>query len=173
MNSDTDEEFLAATLPHLDPVYRVAGRMTRDPGHAEDLVQETYVRAFTAFPSYRGGSIRAWLVTICLNLARSEGRRARRRPHEVPAPDAPAVAGPGDVADAVVASVERAAIARALARLPLEQRTCVVLVDLGGLTYREAADILGCPRGTVLARVHRGRRRVAGLLAQEGIHHGA
>lgn len=173
MESHAHQEFLEATLPHVDAVLRVARRMTRDPDHAEDLVQETYVRAFAGFPSYRGGSVRAWLVAICLNAARSEGRRARRRPLEVPESAAAATASPGDVGESVVASVERAAVARALARLPEEQRTCLVLVDLGGLTAQEAADVLGCPRGTVLARVHRGRRRLAGLLAREGIRHDA
>lgn len=172
MEADAHGQFLEATLPHLDAVFHVARRMTRDRYHAEDLVQETYVRAFAGFPSYRGGSVRAWLVTICLN-ARSEGRRARRRPQKVPESRLAVAASPGDVGDTVVASVERAAVARALARLPEEQRTCVVLVDLGGLTAQEAADVLGCPRGTVLARVHRGRRRLAGLLAREGIRHEA
>lgn len=172
MNND-DGEFLEATLPHLDTVYRVARRMTRDQHEAEDLVQETYVRAFRAFPSHRGGSVRAWLVTICLSVAHSEGRRVRRRFPDVPVTDAAILASPGDVADSVVASVERAAVVRALACLPVEQRTCVVLIDLGGLTYQEAAEILGCPRGTVLTRVHRGRRHLAGLLAEEGIRHEA
>lgn len=174
METHAHGEFLEATLPHLDAVFRVARRMARDRDDAEDLVQETYVRAFAAFPSFRGGSARAWLVTICLNVARSEGRRARRRPHEVPETAAAAsAASPDDVYETVVASVERAAVARALARLPEEQRICVVLVDLGGLTAKEAADVLGCPRGTVLARVHRGRRRLAGLLEREGIRHEA
>src|SRR5215472_9003223 len=78
--------FLDATLPHLDAVYQVARHAgARDGQDPEDLVQETYLRAYAAFESYRGGSTRAWLAAICLNAARSEARRRRRRPWEVPA----------------------------------------------------------------------------------------
>ena len=80
---DNGRAFLEAALPHIDAVYRVARHTSRDHHHAEDLVQETYLRAFAAFASHRGPSTKAWLVTICLNLARSEGRRRARRVVEV------------------------------------------------------------------------------------------
>jgi len=83
--------FLDATLPYLDVVYQVArhaGRTGQDP---EDLVQETYLRAYAAFGSYRGGNTRAWLATICLNVARSQERQRRRRPWEMPAWTLPCV----------------------------------------------------------------------------------
>jgi RNA polymerase sigma-70 factor, ECF subfamily len=76
--------FLEATLPHLDVVYQVARQAVRDGQDPEDLVQETYLRAYAAFSGYRGGNVRAWLAAICLNVARSEARRRRRRPWEVP-----------------------------------------------------------------------------------------
>ena len=131
--------------------------------------------------SYRGENTRAWLAAICLNVARSEARRRRRRPREVPARtqlDAlPLARGDGgdwapDVAEVMIAGLDAQAVARCLAVLPEPQRACIVLMDVAGYTAREAAEALGCPRGTVLARVHRGRRRLAQLLAEAGVSHG-
>jgi RNA polymerase sigma-70 factor, ECF subfamily len=173
--------FLEATLPYLDVVWQVARRAAGDGQDPEDLVQETYLRAYAAFGSWRGGSMRAWLAAICLNAARSEARRRRRRPWEVPA-RAPLDALPvartdggryaADVADVVIAGLDAQAVARCLALLPEPQRVCIVLVDVAGYTAAEAAQALGCARGTVLARVHRGRRRLAQLLAEAGVSHG-
>jgi RNA polymerase sigma-70 factor, ECF subfamily len=173
--------FLEATLPHVDVVYQVARQAARDGQDPEDLVQETYLRAYAAFGSYRGENARAWLAAICLNAARSQARRRRRRPREVPGsglldvlPPSRADGGEGtaDVADVVIAGLDAAAVSRCLGRLPEPQRVCIVLVDVAGYTAREAAEALGCPRGTVLARVHRGRRKLAQLLAEAGVSHG-
>ena len=172
MEADSHRRFLNATLPHLDAVYNVARRLARDLALADDLVQETYLRAFKGFAGYQGGSMRGWLVSICLNTARSEARRAQRRPGEALEANFEVASGDDDVSEEAMASLERDAIVRALARLPEAQRTSVVLVDVAGLTAAEAADLLACPRGTVLARVHRGRRRLATLLEREGIHRG-
>ena len=104
--------FLEATLPHVDVVYQVARHAAGAGQDPEDLVQETYLRAFAAFGSYRGENTRAWLAAICLNAARSEARRRRRRPWEVPA-HAPLDALPAaraeearDVADVVIAGLD-------------------------------------------------------------------
>jgi RNA polymerase sigma-70 factor (ECF subfamily) len=176
-----DRAFLDATLPYLEVVYQVARHAARDGLEPEDLVQETYLRAYAAFGSYRGENTRAWLAAICLNVARSEARRQRRRPWEVPArtlPDALALArgdggeGAPDVAEVVIAGLDAQAVARCLAVLPEPQRVCIVLMDVAGYTARETAEVLGCPRGTVLARVHRGRRKLARLLADAGVSHG-
>jgi RNA polymerase sigma-70 factor, ECF subfamily len=172
--------FLDATLPYVDVVYQVARQAAGDGQEPEDLVQETYLRAYAAFGSYRGGSMRAWLAAICLNVARSEGRRRRRRPLELPAaalldwlPGGRASGeGAADVADVVIASLDAQAVSRCLALLPEPQRLCIVLMDVAGYTAREAAEALGCPRGTVLARVHRGRRRLGQLLMEAGVSHG-
>jgi len=171
-------EFLDATLPHLDAVWQVARHAAHGGLEPEDLVQETYLRAYAAFGSYRGGNTRAWLAAICLNAARSQARR-RRRPWEVTGlPLTDALAGTGsrerepDVADLVIADLDADAVSECLALLPEPQRLCVVLMDVAGYTAREAAEALGCPRGTVLARVHRGRRRLAQLLAAAGVSHG-
>jgi RNA polymerase sigma-70 factor (ECF subfamily) len=170
--------FLEATLPHVDVVYQVARHAAGAGQDPEDLVQETYLRAFAAFGSYRGENTRAWLAAICLNAARSEARRHRRRPWEVPAHallDALPVARADearDVADVVIARLDVQAVAGCLAQLPEPQRLCIMLVDVAGYTAREVAEALGCPRGTVLARVHRGRRKLAQLLAGAGVSHG-
>jgi len=173
--------FLDATLPHLDVVWQVARQAAGDGQDPEDLVQETYLRAYAAFGSFRGGSPRAWLAAICLNVARSQARRRRLRPWEVPGPalpDVPQRSRPGggdgaaDVADVVIAGLDAAEVSRCLGLLPEPQRVCIVLMDVAGYTAREAAGALGCPRGTVLARVHRGRRKLAQLLAEAGVSHG-
>ncbi len=170
MNDET--LFLDATLGHLDVVWAVARRLATDHHRAEDLVQETYLRAFSGFADKRDGDTRSWLIAICLNAARSDARRAKRRPIETGDSPLTNAASGADVADAALASVERAAVARALAELSEAQRVAVVLVDIGGLSAREAAEVLGAPRGTVLARVHRGRRKLAELLEREGVRGG-
>jgi RNA polymerase sigma-70 factor (ECF subfamily) len=176
-----DRAFLEATLPYLDVVWQVARHAAGDGLDPEDLVQETYLRAYAAFGSYRGENTRAWLAAICLNAARSEARRRRRRPWEVPAAallDALPLARAGsgeaapDVADVVIAGLDAQAVSRCLALLPEPQRVAILLMDVAGYTARETAEALGCPRGTVLARVHRGRRRLAQLLAGAGVAHG-
>jgi len=173
--------FLEATLPHLDVVYQVARQCAGDGQDPEDLVQETYLRAYAAFGTYRGGNARAWLAAICLNAARSQARRRRRRPWEVTGPGlleglplsgAGGGEGTADVADVVIAGLDAEQVSRCLGLLPEPQRVCLVLMDVAGYTAREAAEVLGCPRGTVLGRVHRGRRRLARLLAQAGVSHG-
>jgi RNA polymerase sigma-70 factor, ECF subfamily len=173
--------FLDATIPYVDAVWQVARQAARDGQDPEDLVQETYLRAYAAFDSYRGENTRAWLAAICLNAARSQARRRRRRPREVPGPallDAPPRSrghggqGAADVADVVIAGLDTQTVSRCLGRLPEPQRVCIVLMDVAGYTAREAAEALGCPRGTVLARVHRGRRKLAQLLAEAGVSHG-
>ena len=169
--NDDARAFLDATLPHLDVIYRVARHSSRDHHHAEDLVQETYLRAYTAFAGHRGTSTRAWLVTICLNLARSEGRRRARRVAETVLP---AGCEPADlevrVPEAALANIERRSVSQALARLPEEQRLAIVLMDLAGHSASEVAEMLGCPRNTVLSRAFRGRQRLASLLVEEDVN---
>jgi len=169
----TDETFLDATMPHLDAVWSIARRMTADPAAAEDLVQETYVRAWRGFAAQGRGDVRSWLVAICLNAGRSELRRTLRLPRVVAGIDDVAELSAGhDVAGDAVANLQREAVVRALAALPEPQRRAIVLVDIGGLTAREAAEVESVPRGTILARVHRGRRQLAALVEREGLHRG-
>jgi RNA polymerase sigma-70 factor (ECF subfamily) len=163
------QEFVDAALPHVDVVWSLARRLTEGQA-AEDLVQETFLRAFAGFASHRGGDLRPWLVSICLNAARSDARRRRRRPQEdLEADPAKHLPSPSQVDADVIAAAEREEISAALGQLSEPQRQSILLVDLAGLTAQEAADVLGAPRGTVLARVHRGRRRLAQLLVKEEV----
>jgi RNA polymerase sigma-70 factor, ECF subfamily len=168
---DDGRAFLEAALPHVDVVYRVARHMSRDHHSAEDLVQETYLRAYAAFGSHHGPSTKAWLVTICLNLARSEGRRRSRRPVETALTDRdePGALG-ASVPEEVMANLDRHLVWRALSRLGEDQRLAVVLMDLAGLKASEVAEMLGCPRNTVLSRVHRGHQRLASILVEEDVN---
>lgn len=166
----TEREFLDATLPHAGMLANLALRLVRDPHRAEDLVQETYLRAFAAWGGFRGGSVRSWLAAICLNTFRSEARRGLRRPLETPTPDTGAeLADRQDVSEAALKALTWRAALGVIDRLPEAKRLCLILVDVGGLTAQEAADVLGCPRGTVLARVHRARREVAAMLERQGV----
>jgi RNA polymerase sigma-70 factor (ECF subfamily) len=172
MNNNGDEPsrgqrsaFLEAALPHLDAVTQLARHLTGQRCDAEDLVQETFLRAYAHFGEYRGGSMRAWLAAICLNAARSQGRRLARRPRELLDAEPETAAESGDpVADAALGNLAWTAIRAGLAQLPEPQRLCIVLMDVAGYTASETATLLGCPRGTVLARVHRGRVRLARML---------
>jgi RNA polymerase sigma-70 factor (ECF subfamily) len=165
---ENGQEFLEAALPHLDVLYRVARHAGHDHHRAEDVVQETYLRAYAAFASHRGPSTRAWLVAICLNVVRSDGRRRARRVAESPFPEADIYpAGGRNVDDEALAGMDAERVGRALSRLPEPQRLAIVLMDLAGLTAAEVAAQLHCSRNTVLSRVHRGRRRLASLLSRE------
>ena len=169
--NDDERTFLEATLPHIDDVYRVARHAGHDHHRAEDLVQETYLRAYGAFAGHRGGSTKAWLVTICLNLARSEGRRRARRPREAPSSDGHEPEATGvNVPEEAFARLDRETVEGALAMLPEDQRLAIVLMDLAGHTASEVAEMLGCPRNTVLSRVHRGHQRLATLLTPEDVN---
>src|SRR3989442_15439645 len=118
--SDAGQEFLEATLPHLDALHCLARRLARDPHHADDLVQETYLRAFAGFDGKREGSVRSWLVAICLNTFRSEGRRLRCRPREdLDAADLVVdLRAHSDVPAEALAALRRQAVGDALPRLP-------------------------------------------------------
>jgi RNA polymerase sigma-70 factor (ECF subfamily) len=167
------EEFLRATLPALDLVHNLARRLVPDRADAEDLVQETYLRAWQAWTAGRPPRrVEPWLATICLNLGRDRARRAATR-LEVTANTLADHPDGTDVAAEAIDRVHLAQVHRALWALPEPQRLAVTLMDLGGFTAAEAADMLGRPRGSVLAWAHRGRKRLAHLVReQEGHRHG-
>jgi RNA polymerase sigma-70 factor (ECF subfamily) len=161
-------------MAHLDMLYNLARRMSSSREEAEDLVQDTCVRALSAWrrrtrPDHMG----PWLATICLNAARSGRKRAATR-LEIPDPD-PGQSTPSsqDTEEQALAGVDRTAIREAIARLPVEQREAITLMDMCGFTASRAAEILGAPRNTVLSRVHRGRKRLAALLDEQVGNHDA
>ncbi len=166
MSTSLHEEFLAETLPSLDLVYNLARRMLRRPEDVEDLVQETYLHAFGAWSQgRRPRKVEPWIATICLNAGRSWLRRAVVR-HEEPEDldmfeDALASE---DVEEEALGRVRREMVHRALWRLSEGQRIAIALMDLDGLTAAQVSRVTGWPRGTVLSRVHRGRKRLAELL---------
>lgn len=161
-----DEQFAAEALPNLEDVARFAYSLTRDQSDADDLVQETYLRAYRAWSSYEPGTdCRRWLFTICRNVY----LRARERERRVVATEDPeleslAAAAIADAADRsgygeLFSNVDLGpAIARAVADLPTAFREAVELVDVQDMTYERAAEILGVPIGTVRSRLFRGRR---------------
>ena len=164
---ESDEEFLRLTLPALDLVHNLARRFARQRGDAEDLVQETYLRAWAAWSSgRRPRRVEPWLATICLNAGRDQARRAAIR---LEAPSAAFADLPDgvDVEGEAIGRVQLGLVERALWALPAEQRVAIALMDLGGLTAAEVAKVTGSPRGTVLARVHRGRKTLARLVVEE------
>jgi RNA polymerase sigma-70 factor (ECF subfamily) len=148
----------------MEVMLRVARSITRDPVDAEDLVQETVIRAYRAIERFDGRHPRAWLLTIMRNAQMNRVRR--RRPELMRDPDATmarmADAGEGgESAEALV--VDRtfdAVVERAFRSLPEKFRLVVELVDLDGLAYQEAADVLDIPVGTVMSRLHRARNRI-------------
>lgn len=163
------DAFLEATLGAMDMVHNLARRLVRDPHAAEDLVQETYLAAYRAWRGHRRPDrVEPWIATICLNLARSSVRRARRRPGETLDPDAGRNEASGmDTEEEALAAIERAALHRALWSLPEAQRIAVTLMDIAGLSASEVAHVMQTPRGTVLSRVHRGRKALAAIVRRE------
>jgi RNA polymerase sigma-70 factor (ECF subfamily) len=169
------QRFEDTALPFLDVVYDSALRLTGDPSAAQDLTQETFLRAFRSFSSFQQGSnCRAWLLRIAYNLFCTDYRRRRRLPElsgfgyadGADPLDELATLEPGPE-EAALRLLDSEALHRALGRLPVEFRTAVTLVDIHGLTCGEAASVMGTPRGTVLSRLHRARLRLRKLLVPE------
>ena len=166
-----EEEALALA----DQVYRVARRLVGTREEAEDLVQETYARAFRSWSSYTPGTnLRAWLLRILTNLNLDRGRKVQRTPDLQPLEEgdyylANKVAeAQGEQAldqERVVERLSQDSIVDALSSLPHDFRDVVVLVDIGDFSYADAAQILDVPMGTVMSRLHRGRRLLKQQLA--------
>lgn len=165
-----DQIFNRLVLPEVDVMWRVAMSLTRNRADAEDLVQETLLRAYKAIGSFDGRYPRAWLLTILRNTERN--RHRRRRPELLSDPDIAEERGPATEPDDVERRVEDRdfdrAVTAALDELPDNFRRVIELVDVDGLTYQETADLLGVPLGTVMSRLHRARRRIRDLLVPAG-----
>ena len=165
---EQDARFEREALPWMDDVYRFARSMTHDEADADDLVQETYLRAYRAWHTFEAGSdCRRWLFTICRNVfLRTREREARQVDTggddavlETMAAVREASPFATTNADAIFSRIDLVpAIRKALDELPEVFRTAVVLVDVEGQSYDEAAAVLGVPIGTVRSRLFRGRR---------------
>jgi RNA polymerase sigma-70 factor (ECF subfamily) len=171
--------FEEEALGLADQVYRVARRLVGSREEAEDLVQETYARAFRSWRSFTPGTnMRAWLLRILTNLNVDRGRRVQRTPDMQPLEEGDyylankVASAAGEEAldqDVVVERLSQDSIVNALSEIQPQFRDVVVLVDIGDFTYADAAQILDIPMGTVMSRLHRGRRALKQKLAEEAM----
>jgi len=171
--------FEEEALDLADQVYRVARRMVGTREEAEELVQDTYARAFRSWRSFTPGTnMRAWLLRILTNLNTDRGRKLQRTPDSRPLEESDyylankLAAADGEQAleqERVVERLSQGGVVDALAALPHDFRDVVVLVDLGEFSYADAAQILDVPIGTVMSRLHRGRRILKQTLAEESL----
>jgi RNA polymerase sigma-70 factor, ECF subfamily len=171
--------FEEEALELADQVYRVARRLVSTREEAEDLVQETYARAFRSWRSFTPGTnLRAWLLRILTNLNIDRGRRKQRAPDEQPLEEGDyflynrleqAGRESNTDEDRVVERLSQDDVVGALSAVPHDFRDVIVLVDLGDFTYQDAAQILDIPIGTVMSRLHRGRRILKRELAERAV----
>jgi RNA polymerase sigma-70 factor, ECF subfamily len=172
--------FEELALPYLDRLYGAALRYTRDPADAEDLVQETFAKAYQKFHQYEPGTnLRAWLYRILTNTYINQYRKRQRRPDEHLQDEIEdfslydwfeggGISAEREVLDRITADEVR----DALADLPEQFRMAVYLADVEGFAYQEIADIMGTPIGTVMSRLHRGRKQLQKALADYATRRG-
>jgi RNA polymerase sigma-70 factor (ECF subfamily) len=165
--------FAELAMPYMSALYSAALRMTRNPSDAEDLVQETYLRAYRGFGGFKEGTnLKAWLYKILTNTYINSYRAKKRRPEQTELDDVEDFylykrLGGLEAVDAdrspeaeVLDSIPDEAVKRALEDLPEQFRMAVLLADVEGFSYKEIAEIMDVPIGTVMSRLHRGRKQL-------------
>jgi RNA polymerase sigma-70 factor (ECF subfamily) len=171
--------FEEEALELSDQVYRVARRLVGSREEAEDLMQDAYARAFRSWRQYQPGTnLRAWLLRILTNLNIDHGRRRQRTPETQPLEEGDyflynkleaAVPEENPAEERVIERLSQDSVVDALAEVPHDFRDVVVLVDIGDFSYADAAQILDIPVGTVMSRLHRGRRILKRNLAENAV----
>ncbi len=183
--SNAPSSFEEEALPHLEAVYRFALRLSGTPDQAEDLVQDTFLRAYRSWGQYTPGTrAKSWLFTICRNVFLRQRERGRRH-DEIVQRHAAARGGVVDLVNPLWRSLDGVdpegaffrsilddEVLRAIDRLPEDYRTAVVLSDVEGLTYIEIAEMTGVPVGTVKSRLFRGRRQLQRVLYDYAVEAG-
>ena len=176
--------FEAEVLPFMDSLYSTAYRMSRNRQDAEDLLQETYLRAYKYYDKFQEGTnFKAWLFKILKNTFINRYRKRQRQPlrnsfdeiegsFESRLLESPLTARGATPEEELMLDALDQDVQQALEALPEDYRTAVELADLQGLSYREIADQLGIPLGTVMSRLYRGRRKLEAVLLQYAREHG-
>lgn len=185
--TETPEEraarFEREALPHLDQLYSAALRTTRNPSDAEDLVQETYAKAFAAFHQYKPGTnLKAWMYRILTNTYINNYRKKQRQPlesdaaevedYQLAAAESHTAKGLRSAETEALDHIADTQVTEALAQLSDEFRMAVYLADVEGFAYKEIAEIMDTPIGTVMSRLHRGRKQLREALAEYGAERG-
>ena len=177
--------FAEDAMPYMNQLFATAMRMTRNRADAEDLVQETYLKGYRAYERFEAGTnLRAWLFRILTNNYINTYRKKQRRPNQTDLEDVQDLYLYRRLGGSELASIGRSAedelfdqitdtdIVEALEGLPDQYRTAVMLADIEGFAYKEIAEILDVPIGTVMSRLHRGRKKLQEQLYSFGVERG-